>query len=319
MVMSAATLSGPTRWRLGGRLSGRLSGFTLIELLVVIAIISVLMSILLPALAGARQTARNVACSARLQQQGVALQMYWNDYDLTMPQYFVDIGGQRSNIGTLYGGKKGTLPAFEINQVGAERRPLNRYLELGQVPPDSDPGVFQTEIFKSPCDRGGDVPGIGPVASMYDLLGTSYTVNGHDLRGDSFWTMIPPAGGRMPYMITPTKTWVIASQPVYNFQAETDGGSTPGNRGMRWYGQRSSQVNMLFSDLHVGGPITLPITMTNATQDYTFLPQPDWNKGPAGQGGGGDGTQPPSEPPTEPPSEPPSQPGPGGLIGGAQR
>jgi competence protein ComGC len=275
---------------------------------VVIAIISVLMSIMLPALAGARQTARNVACSARLQQQGVALQMYWNDYDQTMPQYRVDVGGgQMSNIATLYGGKKGTLGAFGINEVGAERRPLNRYLELGSVPPDSDAGVFQTEIFRSPCDRGGDIPGIGPVASVYDLLGTSYTVNDHDLRGDSYWTLIPPAGGRMPYMITPTKTWVIASQTVYNHQATSEGGSTPGNRGMRWYGQRSPQANMLFSDLHVAGPVTMANSVLNTTSDYTFLPQPEWNRGPHGDapqnpGGQNPGGQNPGgkTPPTEP-------------------
>lgn len=271
----------PARSRGVPGLTALAGGFTLIELLVVIAIISVLMSIMLPALAGARQTARNVSCAARLQQQGVALQMYWNDYDLTMPQYRVDVGGgQMSNIGTLYGGKKGTLPAFGINTVGAERRPLNRYLELGSVPPDADAGVFQTEIFKSPCDRGGDIPGVGPVASVYDLLGTSYTVNDHDLRGESYWTMIPPAGGRMPYLITPTKTWVIASQTVYNHQAESDGSTTAGNRGMRWYGLRSPQANMLFSDLHVGGPIAMPNTVMNSTSDYTFLPQPDWNRGP---------------------------------------
>lgn len=253
--------------------SRRHSGFTLIELLVVVAIIALLVGILLPALAAARQSARTVACAARLQQLGVALSLYENDYDRTLPQYRVSFGGGiTANIGALFGGKKGTLPAYSINTVGAERRPLNRYLDVGSIPPDSDPGTFELEVFRSPADAGGNIPGIGPTRSMYDLLGSSYTLNDHDLRGESFTTLIPERGGRMPTIISPTKTWVLGSHPIYNHQAESSGGTVPGDRGLRWYGQKQTAANLLFADSHVGGPFAMPNAVTNTTPDYTFLP-----------------------------------------------
>ncbi len=256
--------------------SSRRRGFTLIELLVVIAIIALLVGLLLPALASARQSARSVACSGRLQQLGVAVQLYFNEYDNTLPQYRVPVGGgQTANIGALFGGKKGTLPAYSINTVGAERRPLNRYLELGPVPTDADPGTFELQAFKSPADAGGDIPGIGRVQSMYDLLGSSYTLNDHDLRGEQYWTLIPTRGGRMPMLFEPTRTWVLGSHPIYNHQAN---GAGPGDRGQRWYGRKSAGANLLFADLHVGGVFAVPEAVENTTADYTFLPQAGWTR-----------------------------------------
>ncbi len=54
--------------------------FTLIELLVVVAIIAVLISILLPSLSLARERAKGVVCQSRLQQIGLALRFYQEDY-----------------------------------------------------------------------------------------------------------------------------------------------------------------------------------------------------------------------------------------------
>jgi prepilin-type N-terminal cleavage/methylation domain-containing protein/prepilin-type processing-associated H-X9-DG protein len=61
------------------------SGFTLIELLVVIAIIAILAAILFPVFAQAREKARASACLSNTKQLGLALQMYAQDYDETMP------------------------------------------------------------------------------------------------------------------------------------------------------------------------------------------------------------------------------------------
>lgn len=245
------------------------NGFTLIELLVVIAVIALLVGILLPALASARQAAKSTACSARLSQLGRAVAMYLNDYPERLPQLRINVGTGTANIGALFGGKKGSLPAYGINQFGAERRPLNRYLDLGPIPADSENTAVELEVYRSPCDVGGTIPGIGTVASMYDLLGSSYTLNDHGLQGEWAATLIPIAGGKMPISVTPTKTWVLGPHPIYNYQED-------GDRGLRWYGRKNPSANLLFLDLHVGGLFDVPAGVVNTTSDYTFLPRPDW-------------------------------------------
>jgi prepilin-type N-terminal cleavage/methylation domain-containing protein len=68
-------------------------GFTLIELLVVIAIIAVLAAILFPVFAKAREKARQAACQSNLRQIGMAVQMYAQDYDGTLPSSGSGSGG----------------------------------------------------------------------------------------------------------------------------------------------------------------------------------------------------------------------------------
>ena len=63
----------------------RPKGFTLVELLVVIALLALLLSILMPVLSQTRHQARRAACAANLRQVGVAVHLYAQDYDDTIP------------------------------------------------------------------------------------------------------------------------------------------------------------------------------------------------------------------------------------------
>lgn len=62
-------------------------GFTLIELLVVVSIIALLIALLLPALGAARETAANTLCMNNQRQQALALRMYVDNYNDTLPAH----------------------------------------------------------------------------------------------------------------------------------------------------------------------------------------------------------------------------------------
>jgi prepilin-type N-terminal cleavage/methylation domain-containing protein/prepilin-type processing-associated H-X9-DG protein len=64
----------------------RRRAFTLIELLVVIAIIAILAALLLPALAKAKSTAKRTACLSNFKQWGLALTMYVQDNEESLPR-----------------------------------------------------------------------------------------------------------------------------------------------------------------------------------------------------------------------------------------
>ena len=61
--------------------------FTLIELLVVIAIIGILAAMLMPALSRAKEAGRRIACNNQLRQLGLALRMYADDNQGTLPPH----------------------------------------------------------------------------------------------------------------------------------------------------------------------------------------------------------------------------------------
>ncbi len=277
-VPPSAPASGATAYAVGMPRPLRLPGFTLIELLVVIAVVALLLGLLLPALAGARRSAQAAVCLARLQQLGVAVTLYLDDHDQHLPQKLGPVGnGQESVIGTLFGGARGRLPFFGIDTYGAASRPLNPYL-VENLPPDDDGAFFDLPAFRSPVDRGSEdtgvpIPGFERTDSMYELVGTSYTLNGHapDQQPgvDAIPTLIPRGGGRMPYVLDISKTFVIATHPIYNYD---DGG----DRRQRWLTPARVEAGLVYLDAHARQGVPVPEGPVHTTPDYTFLPTPNW-------------------------------------------
>jgi prepilin-type N-terminal cleavage/methylation domain-containing protein/prepilin-type processing-associated H-X9-DG protein len=77
-------------------------GFTLIELLVVVSIIALLIAILVPSLAGARRQARQSVCLGQLQQLGVALEVYANQFNGFVPVVYGGSVKWGAEHGALY-------------------------------------------------------------------------------------------------------------------------------------------------------------------------------------------------------------------------
>lgn len=242
------------------RRPGHLPSFTLVELLVVIAIIALLIGLLLPALGKARESARATSCASNIRQLGVALGLYLNDYPDQLPQ-------NGSGIAAQFAGKKG-WPELYMD-VGADRRPLNSYLMLERPVEES-----AMPLLECPSDLGQEDPTFPMgIQSMYDAIGTSYTLNDHDLTGEEAWTLIPVGGGKMPEVLWSDKTWVIGDLPIYNYQESS-------NRGQFWHFSNEGviRVNLLFADLHVGSNIMVPETQEPTFSNCSFWPQPGWDE-----------------------------------------
>ncbi|QDT69237.1 hypothetical protein MalM25_21710 [Planctomycetes bacterium MalM25] len=134
--------------------AGRRAAFTLVELLVVIAIIGILVALLLPAVQAAREAARRSQCQNQLKQIGLALLMYADAHDETLPRgcecFGNDNGGKNQNLGTNWALE--SLPFLEENPL-YDRYDHSTYL-AGSA---SNQEVLATHlpVFLCPSDDAG--------------------------------------------------------------------------------------------------------------------------------------------------------------------
>ena len=128
--------------------------FTMVELLVTMAVIALLLGLLLPTLRGVREHTGETSCASNLKQLGAATLAYLAAWDDHLPQVTGTdpFTGEQVVIGSLFGGKRGTLPYYDIEQYGADERPLTAYLGSGVH--FSAPVVNGTYV-------GGDMPLVG--------------------------------------------------------------------------------------------------------------------------------------------------------------
>ena len=177
--------------------------FTLIELLVVIAIIAILAAILFPVFAQARESARQTTCLSNMRQIGLAVRMYTQDYDETLPIFYA----------------YNTQPAADITgHLGVEvlLQPYTKSKDIFRCPDDSGGPVPQG--VPSTVDYGGCSDLAGKGRSYRDCYGSSYRFTRGAL------SVISGVSMQNNVLCSPSNDYCLPSGPVTDaaFQAPAD-------------------------------------------------------------------------------------------------
>jgi len=134
------------------------SGFTLIELLVVIAIIAILAAILFPVFAQAREKARAISCLSNMKQIGLAIGMYTQDYDETLPLSYSLQGGWYNVVNPYI--KNGVDTSLTWNAVGTKG--------VWHCPDDSNAGLSYAANALT-FGGGADAWGLFPALTLASI------------------------------------------------------------------------------------------------------------------------------------------------------
>jgi prepilin-type N-terminal cleavage/methylation domain-containing protein/prepilin-type processing-associated H-X9-DG protein len=133
-------------------------GFTLVEMLVVIGIVVVLAAILVPVVNSARQRARVVQCTTNLQQIGVAIAAYVNDYQrLPLVYYHQGVFGVDAAAERMWSRPPSPPPDHDARMV------LGDYV--------SDKSIFECPVVAAVPERSRWAVIVLPDAALYSYNG----------------------------------------------------------------------------------------------------------------------------------------------------
>jgi prepilin-type processing-associated H-X9-DG protein/prepilin-type N-terminal cleavage/methylation domain-containing protein len=217
-------------------------GFTLIELLVVIAIIALLAAMLLPALSKAKEAGRRAACMSDLRQLAVAIAIYTQVNEDTLPNMY-DGGG----VGG--GGNSGLNGWMYFSNFGG---PATFMPERGSLYPH----LASKDVFKCPSDRART----GNSFSMNASLASSTPIAGfHSGKAESA-------------VRAPSSTLLVLEEaaPEHPDKSSNDGYFDPRNDKVTR--RHNEGANFAFCDGHVAYSRKTSIQYPNPENDPRFEP-----------------------------------------------
>jgi prepilin-type N-terminal cleavage/methylation domain-containing protein/prepilin-type processing-associated H-X9-DG protein len=252
------------------------TAFTLIELLVVVAIIAVLVALLLPALQRAREGAGLASCGAHEHQIGIALSMYTQAFNDTLPNS--DDNGQWYNW------------SFKLIQTGLIQAEGPNYkgwpIYNGAPNHDTFKGIMSA--------RPGEMKTVFncPRLSLQDLAGTGYDdyVNAYGspqgVMGDFLWPDWEPHPRFSRLAMFPRLDYTIA---VYDGTDMAEGSNGIAKWGAKpvgpiWGCAMWGQPDRFVSTRHFGksnclfldGHISL-VSVEEISNNRELFPDRDWN------------------------------------------